>query len=283
VAPDDSQIRGLAQRLADAYADCSAVDAVALAGSRSAALGADAGSDIDLYVYSRAALPLDVRRRIANQHAGTALEIGNAFWENGDEWVAATPATKIDVMMRDVAWTEDEIARVVDRHEARLGYSTCILHNVKNSTCLFDRTGWYARTQARAAGPFSVVLRDAILAKNHPVLRNAHSGYVGQIRSAAARDDRVSVNHRVAALLASAFDIIFAVNCLPHPGEKRLLRWVEERCSVAPEKLTEDVSALIDSVGEPGAAVVARAEQVVDRIDGWLESLGLLPPWPPRP
>jgi uncharacterized protein (DUF952 family) len=273
-------VEGLARRLADAYADAAVVEAVALGGSRTGALGPDDRSDVDLYVYCRGELPIDARAQVAESHGGAEIEVGNRFWEDGDEWVASAPPVKVDVMFRDVGWTEDEVRRVLDRGEARLGYSTCILHNLKSSAPLFDRAGWFERQQARTREPYPLALRDSILAKNHPVLRNTHSSYVGQIRAAAARDDRVSVNHRVAALLASVFDLVFAANRLPHPGEKRLVRLALESCESLPEAFAEDVATLVDSAGRRGDDVVVHAERLVDRIDAWLGSLGLLPPWP---
>lgn len=161
--------------------------------------------------------------------------------------------------------------------------TTCVLHNLRSSVPLYDRSGWFAGLQARARAPYPPALRDAILAKNHPVLRDAHSAYLGQIRAAAApgRDDRVSVNHRVAALLASVFDIVFAVNLAPHPGEKRLVSIVTERCPARPDGFVDAVSALLDAAAS-GGDVAARADALVDGLDAWLEALGLRPTWPPH-
>ena len=54
-----------------------------------------------------------------------------------------------------------------------------------------------------------------------------------------ARGDLVSLNYRVAALLASTFDILFALNRLPHPGEKRLLAFATQHCPLRPAGMAE--------------------------------------------
>ena len=59
-----------------------------------------------------------------------------------------------------------------------------------------------------------------IIQRNLPLLgANIHS-YEQQIRSAFRRRDRVSLNHRTAAWLASYFDILFAANRRFNPGRE---------------------------------------------------------------
>src|SRR5512143_674557 len=85
----------LAQRVAGRFAELAQVEAVALGGSQSAS-GADSQSDIDLYVYCRAPVALEERGQIAS---GTRrAEIGNEFWEPGDEWIDAETGISVDVM-----------------------------------------------------------------------------------------------------------------------------------------------------------------------------------------
>ena len=59
------------------------------------------------------------------------------------------------------------------------------------------------------------------------------------MEKAVARGDLVSFNYRVAALLASTFDILFALNRLPHPGEKRLLAFAAQHCPLRPAGMAE--------------------------------------------
>jgi hypothetical protein len=275
----DAGVDEFARKLAKAYSAFPQVEAVALAGSRAGPLETDVHSDVDIYVYGKGRIAIADRARIAEGNS-TEVEIGNTFWDEGDEWRARAPPVNVDVIVRDVSWIEDEISKVLDRYEARLGYSTCFVHHVQSCVSLYDRGSWLAALKARADRAYAPALRDAILAKNHPVLRNAHSAYLRQIESAAARDDFVSVNHRVAALLASYFDIILAVNGLTHPGEKRMVRFVLECCASKPEGLADDVMSLVASIPVGGPGVVHRTTCLLDALDDWLRALGLLPVWP---
>ncbi len=256
----------LARRVAVSYAGLPPVLAVALAGSVAAGVG-DANSDIDLYVYSTTPLELEARRAIAERDAARA-DVDNRFWEPGDEWIDRETGIKVDVTFRHPGWIEEQLDRVLRRHQASTGYSTCFWYNVLNSQSLFDRDGWYARLQAGAQQPYPEALRRAVIAKNYPILNQKLSAYSHQIESAARRDDWVSINHRVAALLASYFDILFALNRLPHPGEKRLLRAVEEGCKKYPPTVRADVERLVranasDSVQSGVTGLVQGLDQLL--------------------
>lgn len=93
--------------------------------------------------------------------------------------------------------------------------------------------------------PFPEPLRRAIIAKNHPVLRQVIPSYRHQIAKAIRWQDLVSLNHRVAALLTSYFKGLFALNRLPHPGEKWLLKLAVERCAKLPPRMVAQVEGLL--------------------------------------
>jgi predicted nucleotidyltransferase len=219
----------LASTIAGHYSRLPQVEAVVLAGSHASG-AADQGSDVDLYVYLRAEIPVDVRARIATAR-GEQVEVNNRFWEPGDEWLDAETGSHVDVIFRTVEWVEEQLDRVLRRHEASMGYSTCLWHNIVAAQPLYDRKDWFQRLQREAQQPYPEELRRAIVAKNHPILRQTASSYTYQLQRAVARGDWVSVNHRVAAILASYFDILFALNGKLHPGEKKLVKIATEQCT----------------------------------------------------
>jgi hypothetical protein len=232
----------VAGQVAKEFASLPQLEAVAIAGSQMAEF-ADADSDIDLYVYMTADIPLDERARVA---AGVPhAEIGNTTWEPGDEWIDVTTGTPMDVMFRHVRWIEEQLDRVLVRHEASVGYSTCFWYNVLHSRALFDRTRWFAALQERATVDYPSELRRAIVAKNFPLLRRNQSSYLHQIELAVKRGDPISVNHRSAAFLASYFDALFALNKLPHPGEKRILEHAKASCKKLPVGMERQVRELL--------------------------------------
>ncbi|KPV54024.1 hypothetical protein SE17_06195 [Kouleothrix aurantiaca] len=262
--------RALASNLAQLFAEHPAVEAVALGGSHSA-FASDAQSDIDLYVYTRAEITLAERQSMIERAGGaTRANIGMDFWGPGDEWFHRVTGIEIDSMYFDCAWMEGQIARVLDEHQASMGYSTCFWRTVRQSQPLFDRNGWFRGLQQRSRAEYPPELQRNIIALNHPVLRNVIPSYFQQIAKAVQRQDRVSVNHRVAALLASYFDVIFAVNRVLHPGEKRLLAFAAAECHTLPLEMAADLHAVLDG----GPDIVARITTLLDQLDDLLEREG---------
>ena len=249
---------GTIERIASRLAEFPQVAAVALAGSEGTG-AADSLSDTDLYVYADSEIPVEARRAMAREFADR-VEIDNRFWEPGDEWIERASGRGIDIMYRTPEWIEDQLARVPERHEASLGYSTCIWWNVLHSRALYDPAGWYAGLQHSARRPYPAELRRAIIARNLPILRDTISSYRRQIEAAIARGDWISVHHRANALLASYWDILFALNGETHPGEKRTAEFVR-RLEKQPAGWEEAVEALLR---RPSRASV---DQLVDGLE----------------
>jgi len=261
------------ETIAQKFSELPQVEAVALAGSRSAE-ASDEKSDFDLYVYANAEIPLDTRRNLAEQFAERS-EINNQFWEPGDEWIAAQSGIGVDIMYRHPLWIEEQIERVLVHHQASVGYSTCFWYNVVHSKILFDRRGWFAQLQERANQPYPEPLRRAIVAKNYPILRDNISSYLHQIECAVARQDYVSVHHRTAALLASYFDILFTVNRLPHPGEKRLILFAQKFCAKRPAGMEAQINQMIGELTDP-EAMLSASNKLLDELETLLLAEELL-------
>jgi hypothetical protein len=263
----------LARRLAARFGQLPQVEAVALTGSLGMDV-ADAHSDIDLYVYLRADIPVADRMTIAAPYTDDA-EFNNQFWGTADSWHDLATGIRIEGLYWWVTFIEGEMDRVLRRHEASIGYSTAFWHSVQKGRILFDRTDWLHQLQAEARQPYPEELRRAIVAKNHPILRSMSSSYLQQIGIAVQREDYVNINHRIAALLASYFDILFALNRLPHPGEKRLLRYAETLCEKRPPLMREQITALVSSATAPD--VVDQINRLLDGLDALLIAEGLDP------
>ena len=268
----NDRIPEYARILAGSYSPTPRARAVALADSRTGPFGPDGLSDIDLYVYKEDEIPLPDRERIASENS-TKAEMANRFWEEGDEWLARKPAVKVDVMFRDSGTGTGSARSPTRLHDL-------LLIQCPNLQVAFRPRRLVGALKARVTQPYPDGLRDAILAKNHPVLRNTLSSCFRQIAAAAQRGDYVSLNHRVSALLASYFDILFAVNRMAHPGEKRLVRFFQERCPLKPGGFSKEVSSLLEGVSNGGKGVVDRVVVLLGSLDAWLSGLGLLPAWP---
>ncbi|MEI2645010.1 MAG: DUF4037 domain-containing protein [Candidatus Competibacter sp.] len=144
------------------------------------------------------------------------------------------------------------------------------------SKALFDRRGWFAALQTKAQEPYPEGLRRAVVAKNFPILRNTFSAYAHQIQRAVARGDRVSINYCIAALLAIYFDVLFAIDRMPHPGDKRLARIAEARCDRLPAGMKYQVDALLDAASTPSIEILECADLLIDGLEALLRTEALL-------
>lgn len=266
---DRDRAKALPALVTEKFAALPQVRAVALAGSRTGSNN-DTLSDFDIYIYADEEIPAEVRREIARGFA-QRMEIDNRLFEPGDEWIDEQSNIAVDLIYRSPEWIEDQLDRVLVRHEASLGYSTCLWYNILHSEPLFDRTGWFSALQAKANQRYPTKLMHAIILKNYPLLRRNISSYTHQIEKAVERNDLVSVQHRLTALLASYFDIIFALNRQPHPGEKRLLVYARELCTRVPPNMEADVNALLLSA--PTKELIALVHKLLDDLDRYLENL----------
>ncbi|MCC7449969.1 MAG: DUF4037 domain-containing protein [Anaerolineae bacterium] len=262
----------IARRVADRFSELPEVEAVAVAGSQLTRIATET-SDIDIYVYPQTDIPAERRRAIALEFADVVSIVD--FWGPGVEWDDQETGIHVDTIFFTAAWTEDQLDRILRRYEASLGYTTAFWHTIRISQALFDRAGWFAALQHRAMQDYPEPLVQAIIAQNYPVLRQIPPSYLHQLGKAAMRGDLVSLNHRTAALLASYFDILFALNHVPHPGEKRLLTQVETLCPRRPRHCREQVEALLWASATEGQDVVEAANRLLDGLDDLLHTEGI--------
>lgn len=274
--PRLQEVPPLAKAIAAKFGALPQVVAVALAGSRRSGTSNEA-SDYDFYVYVQEDIPVEVREAIA-QEFPERLEINNQFWEPGDEWIDANSGCGVDVMYRTPHWIEEQLDRVLVQHQASVGYSTCFWWNVLTSALLYDAKGWFKKLQEKANQPYPEPLKKAIIAKNYPILRRNISSYAHQLELAINRKDSVSIIHRTAALLASYFDIFFAVNSVPHPGEKRLVAQVKKLCSKIPTGMEEYIPSVNASMASPSSnqSLLHNLNALLDGLDELLIVEGLI-------
>ncbi len=248
-----SSLESQAPILADKLAQFPEVEAVVLAGSLAAGTQ-DSGSDIDLYVYASPTPPVDRRLAFA-QDVASSWEVDNRYWETEDLLVLKS-GMKAEIIWRDFSFIQDQMERTLDRCEAWVGYTTCFWANLLRSRPLFDRTGRYTALQKSSDRAYPAALIQNIIKKNLPLLADSLSSYAKQTAQAESRQDKVTINHRVAAYLASWFDILFAVNRLPHPGEKKQVKILQNQGSIFPKNWEKDVVDLLSTNSTRSASQV---------------------------
>lgn len=233
------------EELLKELAELPEVEAIALGGSR-AGETYDEKSDYDVYLYCTGDIKEEVREQILCRYCGR-MEIGNHFWEYEDNCTLHN-GIDIDILYRNLEAFCNDVASVVEKHQARNGYTTCMWHNLKNCKVIYDRNGNLAAAKKRFAVPYPAELKENIIDRNMRLLHTAMPAYDGQIAKAVKRGDVVSINHRTAAFMESYFDILFALNELSHPGEKRMISYCKNNCKILPEKFEDNLNRMFQDL-----------------------------------
>lgn len=249
-----------------AFENLRQIDAVVLGGSRSTGLN-DENSDYDIYVYLNSELDNETKSKTVMPFCSTA-EIGNHYWELEDNCIMKN-GVGLDIIYRNIDSFSNYLKLVIDEGKPFNGYTTCFWHNIKNSKVLFDKTGEFSEMQKKYDIPYPEKLRKNIIENNRNLLSGKLPSYDMQIKKVQQRGDLVSVNHRITAFLESYFDIIFALNRLSHPGEKRIVSLCKNTCKILPEKFEENINALLSSVTTGGSYEIVC--DMVEKLDKVLE------------
>lgn len=249
------------------------VEAIALGGSRSRGM-ADPASDYDLYVYVTQLPEEKCRQKVLNDLC-ERTELSNAFWELEDD-CTFKDHVDIDILYRNLDDFGRSVRRTVLEAQPSNSYTTCLWSNLLQSLIVFDRTGRLSALQSEMQIPFPDKLAEAIIERSSRLLQGSLASYDRQIRKAVKRQDILSMAHRTSAFLESVFDLLFALNRIPHPGEKRMMEQLLSSGSLIPDHFEQNVQALLQIQSVPEEAVKSM-DSLLASISALLEAQGYAP------
>lgn len=255
------------EKLFEELAALPEIEAIALGGSRAGEVY-DEKSDYDVYLYCTSAIDENIRRSILEKYC-SYMEIGNHFWELEDNGVLNN-GIDIDILYRNLDDFTKGVASVVEGYQAYNGYTTCMWHNLCTCKIVYDRDGHLQETKNRFDVAYPKQLKENIIERNMKLLSDIMPAYKFQIAKAVERKDMVSICHRTAAFMESYFDIIWAMNEMTHPGEKRLVSLCQKKCKVLPANFEENINRLyedlftnLDSVNEDVDRIIEELKKVI--------------------
>ena len=227
------------------FQNFSQVKAIAVGGSTSVKTS-DNKSDVDVYIFVEQDIPINARKNIIKKFS-SKYEVGCEYFGSGDEFLVDSLNLQLDIMYWNTNWFENIVENVWFKHYAANGYTTAFLYTLKNFNIIYDRDDWLLNLKNSINTQYPEELKQNIINRNMMLLKDKpFASYYEQIEKAVLRNDIVSINHRISAFLASYFDIIFAINELLHPGEKRLIQYAINNCKILPKDFEENIRKLLE-------------------------------------
>jgi len=249
------------------------VNGILLAGSHATKTN-DKDSDYDIYIYTYKEIALKKRKEITDKFF-RYMELDNTFWEREDDGVLLESNIEVEIIYRDLDWIDNSLKRTLLEFKADTGYTTCFWSNLINSIILYDKNDELNKLQQKYRISYPKELKENIIKKNYPLLKKQMPAYYNQIEKALKRNDFISVNHRIAAFLASYFDIIFAINEISHPGEKKLLKIIRDNNLKIPKEMYKNIESILKLTATSSLDILLEIDDLVNNLDRLLVSEGI--------
>jgi hypothetical protein len=239
------------------WADSPSSDCGIALGGAHAKRVADAESDLDLYIFCSQILPGEQRKQLCMHFDGVESVTGwgddTPFVQGGTDFYYR--GLKVECWMRNTSYVSDIIAECqagLVRHDlvtwTVMGfYNYCTLSDLHNMVLVDDPDGLLTRWKMQI-GRYPPKLRETILstylakAKFWP--HNFH------YHTAVERCDTLYVAGIVQQVVHNLIQVIFALNRVYFPGEKKLAGAIEH-LPIKPDRLAERLQALV-MPGVPG-------------------------------
>jgi predicted nucleotidyltransferase len=261
----------LAQEIAERFRSYEEVEAIAISGSLASGRATEL-SDMDLYIYLTRDLTVEQRREMVVPYASQWQHVD--YWGPADVFFDARSGLEVELIQFKVDWMTDQITRALDRHEPSMGYSTAFWHTIRQSHIVYDRNQWLTSLKTKAQQSYPPQLARNIVAYNYPLLNGLIPSYRNQLKSAIVRQDLLSINHGIADFFNSYFDILFAVNHQPHPGQKRRLENAQRLCQTLPQAMPEDVTRVLQGAAMPDENLLHAVDMLLAHLAEWLTREG---------
>ncbi len=224
--------------LVNEFAKLKEVQAITLGGSR-ATDNYDQHSDYDVYVYLKEKIQESTRKSILEKYC-SYMEYSNHFWELEDDGVLLNNI-QIEFIYRDLKFIPAVLNDLFINGNTGNGYTTCFYDNLIDCKILYEQDNYITNLKEEFKDSYTDEIARLIINNNKPLLIDSIPALYGQIEKATKRDDLVAVNHRVSEFFAIYFDILFALNKEPHPGEKRLLEY-SLKLSIKPLNMAKNIN-----------------------------------------
>lgn len=245
------------------FSEIPEVESIALGGSRATKLN-DSNSDYDLYVYLNSNLSKDIREKVLYKYC-KYIELNNTYWETEDDCYL-NDGTIIEIIYRNLDEFDKELKSIVLDCNANNGYTTCMWSNINECVVLYDRNKKLKKLKLKYDIEYPENLRNNIIERNLKLLDGYIPSFSSQIEKALIRKDFFSINHRITEFLASYFDIVFAINKIPHPGEKRIISICKNKCKYLPENFEENLNKLL-SGNRNKEEVMIVVKKIIDNVN----------------